>query len=107
MSGPALNIEADHIIAATGYQASIARLGLLSEQLRSMLALDGQSSVLSASFESSLPGLYFIGVASALSFGPLMRFARGAEYTAVRLGRHLSSVYGRLSNQSRDQMASA
>jgi cation diffusion facilitator CzcD-associated flavoprotein CzcO len=107
ISGPSLDIEADHIIAATGYHASVARLSLLSEQLRSTLALEGQSPVLSPSFESSLPGLYFIGVASALSFGPLMRFARGAEYSAVRLGRHLSSVYGRLSNQSRNRMASA
>jgi hypothetical protein len=107
VSGPPLDIEADHIIAATGYQASVARLGLLSEQLRSSLELEGQSPVLSPSFESSIPGLYFIGVASALSFGPLMRFARGAEYPAVRLGHHLSSAYGRLSKQTRDRVASA
>jgi lysine/ornithine N-monooxygenase len=106
-SGSPLDIEADHIIAATGYQASVARLHLLSEELRSMVALEGQSPVLTASFESSVPGLYFIGVASALSFGPLMRFGRGAQYTADRLARHLSSVYGRLSNQSPDRMASA
>ncbi|MDP9090667.1 MAG: NAD(P)-binding domain-containing protein [Pseudomonadota bacterium] len=107
ISKPSLDIEADHIIAATGYQASVARLSLLSEQLRSMLALEGQSPVLSPSFESSLPGLYFIGVAAALSFGPLMRFARGAEYSAVRLGRHLSSAYGRRSNPSSNRMARA
>ena len=107
ISKPSLDIEADHIIAATGYQASVARLGLLSEQLRSTLALEGQSPLLSPSFESSLPGLYFIGVAAALSFGPLMRFARGAEYSAVRLGRHLCSAYGRRSNQASDRMARA
>lgn len=105
--GPALDIDANHIIAATGYQPSVARLSVLSEPLRSELALEGQSPVLSPSFESSLPGLYFIGVASALSFGPLMRFARGAEYTATRLGRHLNSAYGRLARETRDRTASA
>lgn len=107
LSKPSLNIEADHIVAATGYQASVARLSLLSDQLRSKLSLEGQSPVLSPSFESSLPGLYFVGVAAALSFGPLMRFARGAEYSAVRLGRHLCSAYGRRLNQSSDRMARA
>ena len=106
-SGPSLDIDADHIIAATGYQPSVARWSVLSEQLRSALALEGQSPALSPSFESSLPGLFFIGVASALGFGPLMRFALGAEYTAVRLGRHLSSAYGRLGRETRDRMASA
>ena len=106
-SGSSLDIDADHIIAATGYQASVARLGLLSEQLRSRLVLEGEAPLLSHSFESSLPGLYFIGVAAALSFGPLMRFALGAEYSAVRLGRHLSAAYGRRSNQSSNRMASA
>ncbi|MGH9705764.1 MAG: NAD(P)/FAD-dependent oxidoreductase, partial [Candidatus Acidiferrales bacterium] len=38
--------------------------------------------------ESSVRGLYFTGVAAANSFGPLMRFAFGAGFTA----RHLTRV---------------
>jgi hypothetical protein len=45
---------------------------------------------LSGHFESSVRGLYFIGVSSSLSFGPMMRFAYGSAYTAKRLQRHLA-----------------
>jgi hypothetical protein len=45
--------------------------------------------VLSSYFESSVPGLYFVGISSALTFGPMMRFAYGSAYTARRLERHL------------------
>jgi len=43
-------------------------------------------------FESSVPGLHFVGVTAANSFGPLFRFAFGADYAAKRLGHHLASV---------------
>ena len=45
--------------------------------------------ILTRNFESSVPGLYFIGVAAAASFGPLMRFTFGARYAARRLTRAL------------------
>jgi hypothetical protein len=48
--------------------------------------------VLSRNFESSIPGLYLVGLASANSFGPLTRFAYGAQFTAKRLSGHLASV---------------
>ena len=44
---------------------------------------------ISANFESTVPGLYFIGVSAAASFGPMMRFAYGAAYTAKRVARDL------------------
>ena len=43
----------------------------------------------SSSFEASAPDLYFIGLASAYSFGPVMRFLDGANYSARRLVGHL------------------
>jgi hypothetical protein len=43
------------------------------------------SPVLSSSFESSVPGVYFAGLAAAASFGPVMRFAFGAGFAARRL----------------------
>ncbi len=42
----------------------------------------GGSPVLSSAFESSLPGMYFAGLAAANSFGPVMRFAFGGDFTA-------------------------
>jgi cation diffusion facilitator CzcD-associated flavoprotein CzcO len=84
-------VEADHVIAATGYKVDIHRLPFMTPSLISGLRLAGQSPVLSRNFESSVPGLYFVGISAASSFGPMMRFAFGAAYTAKRLTRHLSA----------------
>lgn len=78
-------IKADHIIAATGYRVDIARLEFLSAQIRSALKSVNKTPVLSSSFESSIPGLYFVGIAAANSFGPVMRFACGAGFAAKHL----------------------
>jgi hypothetical protein len=37
-----------------------------------------------------MPGLYFVGVIAANTFGPVLRFACGAEFAAPRLAQHLS-----------------
>jgi hypothetical protein len=39
-----------------------------------------------------VPGLHFIGPAAANSFGPMLRFAAGAEFTSRRLSRHLAAT---------------
>ena len=83
-------IEADHVICATGYRPDVDRLKFLSSQLRTKLKTIDGSPVLSLDFESSVPGLYFVGVAAANSFGPLMRFAYGAGYTARNITRALT-----------------
>jgi thioredoxin reductase len=75
----------DHVIAATGYQPALERLPFLEPQLRSQLRTAGGAPVLNTVFESSVPGLYVAGLASANSFGPLARFAYGARFTARRL----------------------
>ena len=41
-------------------------------------------------FESSVPGLYFVGPPAVDSFGPLMRFMVGAEYVAPLVARRLA-----------------
>ena len=48
--------------------------------------------VLSTNFESSIPGLYVVGLASAASFGPLCRFAFGAQFTSGRISSHLADT---------------
>jgi len=36
-----------------------------------------------------MPGLYFVGIAAANSFGPVMRFAFGADFAARTVTRAL------------------
>ncbi len=88
-------IVADHIIAGTGYKVSLDRLTFLSEQVRSQVKQVNGSPVLSSNLESSVPGLYFAGIAAANSFGPVMRFAFGAKFAAQRLTQTLKKTVPR------------
>ena len=80
----------DHVIAATGYRVDLRRLSFLSEAIRSRISEVENTPILTSSFESSVPGLYFAGPAAANSFGPLLRFAFGSAFAARRLAEHLS-----------------
>jgi thioredoxin reductase len=88
--GEARNHETEHVIAATGYRVDLRRLSFLADNLRSGIRCDTHGPALSADFESSLPGLYFVGVAAMASFGPVMRFACGADWTAQQLTRRIA-----------------
>jgi thioredoxin reductase len=83
-------LVADHVIAATGYKVDLARLQFLDPNLRAQLKTVDHAPFLSSNFESSVPGLYFVGVSAANTFGPLLRFAFGAGFTARRLSKHLA-----------------
>ena len=83
-------IDVDHVIAATGYKAAISRLTFIDESLRARVRTADQAPILNRHFESSVPGLYFVGAAAANSFGPLLRFAYGAKYTAARVAARLA-----------------
>ncbi len=88
--GSRRDVSADHVISATGYDVNIQRLPFLQgDIINDVQHLDGNPR-LSAHFESSIPGLYFIGPVAAASFGPLMRFVAGTEFTSDRLARHLA-----------------
>jgi thioredoxin reductase len=80
--GSKREVVAEHIIAATGYRVDLERLKFVSPEIRSKIKTAGGAPVLSTGFESSVPGLYFAGVAAANSFGPVMRFAFGAGFAA-------------------------
>jgi pyruvate/2-oxoglutarate dehydrogenase complex dihydrolipoamide dehydrogenase (E3) component len=83
--GSERKVVTEHIIAATGYRVNLDRLKFLSTGIRSQVKVVKGSPVLSSSFESSVPGVYFAGLAAAASFGPVMRFAFGAGFAARRL----------------------
>lgn len=85
--GAPREVIADHVVAATGYRVNLARLPFLDAELRADIATVAGSPELSTTFESSVPGLYFAGLSAANSFGPVMRFAFGAGFTARTLAR--------------------
>jgi hypothetical protein len=85
-------IITEHVIAATGYKVDLKRLKFVSSEIRSGLDVVGGAPVLSSSFESSIPNLYFAGITAANSFGPVMRFAFGAGFAARTITRALSKT---------------
>jgi Pyridine nucleotide-disulphide oxidoreductase len=88
-------VVTEHVIAATGYKVDLDRLKFLSPEIRSKLKAVNGAPVLSSSFESSVPGLYFTGIAAANSFGPVMRFAFGAGFAARTVTRAVRNSLSR------------
>lgn len=91
-NGTPRDLTTDHVIAATGYRFALQRLPFLTERLVSELRSVARAPILSRHFESSIPDLYFTGLASANQFGPVMRFLDGADYTAKCISRHIAGL---------------
>lgn len=90
--GTERELRPEHVIAATGYRLDLDRLPFLNSELRSQLESINKTPILSAAFESSLRGLYFVGAIAANSFGPVMRFAAGAKFTAHQISKRLAAT---------------
>ena len=82
----------DHVVAGTGFKVDVDRLTFLSADLRASVERVECAPRLDRKFESSAPGLFFVGPAAALSFGPLFRFVVGASYAAPTVAAHLASI---------------
>ena len=78
-------VSADHIILATGYTVDVNRLTMIHPSLRAEIETHRASPILSHWFESSVPGLYFVGLTSVHAFGPLYRFVAGCGAAARRV----------------------
>lgn len=79
----------DHVLLGTGYRVDITRYPFLSEQILEKVECVDGLPVLDQGFETSLPGMHFVGAPSAWSFGPLMRFVAGAEFAAPAIARRI------------------
>lgn len=90
--GETTSLVVDHVIAGTGYRVDLERLAFLPSNVRARIRTADGSPILSQHFESSVPNLYFLGLASANSFGPMLRFACGAGYAARRLTKALAAA---------------
>ena len=97
-------LEFDHVVAGTGFVVDVDRLPFLDPVLRSRVRRIERAPALSRHFETSVPGLFFVGTASAYSFGPLMRFVCGTTITSpivakrVMTGLRGSPVFARLAS---------
>jgi hypothetical protein len=85
------NMSFDHVIAGTGYALDVDRLTYLDADLRLRILRIGRSPALSLRFESSVPGLYFLGPLAALNFGPIFRFVSGARFAAPTVAARLAA----------------
>jgi thioredoxin reductase len=93
MAGPkgTSELHADHVIACTGFRVDIDQIGYLEPALRKDIVREAAGiPALNSHFESSIPGLFIVGVASAPVFGPIMRFMYGAKHAAPVLMRRLA-----------------
>ena len=96
-------VESDHVVAATGYRVNLRRLDFFGPEILDKIQMVQDTPVLTSNFESSIPGLYFIGLASARSFGPVMRFVVGAKYPSKKL----AGLLQRSSSRSQSSVSTA
>jgi FAD-dependent urate hydroxylase len=69
----------------------VRRYGFLAPELiQKVRCIDGYPDLI-AGFESSVPGLHFLGAPAARSFGPVMRFVSGTWYAAPTLTRYIAT----------------
>lgn len=80
----------DHAILGTGYSVDISRYKFLSQGIVKQVKVFDGYPVLDSGFRSSLPGLHFIGAPAARSFGPLLYFVTGTEFSSIALASEIS-----------------
>jgi thioredoxin reductase len=88
--GATREMPTDHVVAGTGFRVNIDRIEYLDPSLASSIAREGDGiPALDSHFETSVPGLFMVGLVSAPVFGPIMRFMYGAKHVAPVLAREL------------------
>lgn len=88
--GEPLETSVDHVIAATGFKPFLRRLSFLDPELSAKIGTAEGTPDLDRNFRTTVPGLYMMGPVAANNFGPVCRFACGAEFTVKRLAPHLA-----------------
>jgi cation diffusion facilitator CzcD-associated flavoprotein CzcO len=81
--------EADHVLLGTGYVVDIGRYEFLPAELVQGVRRSDGAPALEEGFESSIPGLHFLGATAVDSFGPVMRFVAGTAYAARAVTRRV------------------
>lgn len=84
------SIEADHVIAGTGFRIDVARLSFLSAGIQAALVTRANCPLVNRAGESTVPGLYFAGAHTMVSLGPGARFISGTHHTAAQLAKSVA-----------------
>jgi hypothetical protein len=87
--------DVDHVLLGTGYKVDVTRYPFLASDLVQGVVQISGFPILTEGFESSIPGLHFLGAPAAWNFGPLMYFVCGTDYAARRLARRIDSALPR------------
>lgn len=89
--GNTCDLMTEYVVLGTGYDVNVDAIAWIDPMLAARIERIGRAPRLDRHFESSVPGLFFVGPASALSFGPLFRFVAGGYYTTPHLAAHLDN----------------
>jgi Pyridine nucleotide-disulphide oxidoreductase len=85
-----VKLKADHIVLGTGYRVDINKLPMLHPSIVSAMRTYQKAPILNTYFESTLTGMYFVGISSLSSCGPLYRFVVGTDAAARRIAQHIA-----------------
>ncbi len=83
-------LDADHVIAGTGFRLDIARLPFLPAGLQAEISTFRNYPVVSRIGESSVRNLYFAGAPTAVGIGPSVRFIGGTHNVSRLLAKELA-----------------
>lgn len=87
--GETSDLVTEYVVLGTGYEIDVDAIAFMDPALAGRIRRIERGPDLNRHFESSVPGLYFIGPSSALSFGPLFRFVAGSRYAVPHVAAHL------------------
>jgi cation diffusion facilitator CzcD-associated flavoprotein CzcO len=82
--------EADFLFLGTGYRTDVRRVGFIDTRLQQQIVAREGYPELSEWFESSVPGLHFVGALAGQTFGPICRFVSGAKHPARRIAQQVA-----------------
>jgi hypothetical protein len=88
--GDVRDVLTEYVVLGTGYDVDVDRIAFIDPSLAERVARIERAPRLDRHFQSSVPGLYFVGPSTAASFGPLYRFVAGSNYCVPVVSRHLS-----------------
>jgi cation diffusion facilitator CzcD-associated flavoprotein CzcO len=77
----------DHVLLGTGFRPDLEKISFLDRSLHARIQSRQGFPVLDPWFESSVPGLHFVGSVAGYDFGPLCNFVAGTKLTAGRVAR--------------------
>jgi NADPH-dependent 2,4-dienoyl-CoA reductase/sulfur reductase-like enzyme len=83
--------DVDHLMLGTGYRPDVRGIGFLDPELRRRVRDRNGFPILNEWFESSVPGLHFVGGLAGYTFGPICRFVAGARATARQVARRAAT----------------